>query len=338
VSDKDDRQFTPAETPSPDPEGSWLAIRSELARGAAPRPGWTRPVSRFATAAAAGLALALGLTAGVYRQFAAPASWRVVAIAGTASDGALAAGTWLETDAASAVRLDVGRIGTAEIGPESRVRMERGSWRAHRLELTRGRLSAVIIAPPRLFFVQTPSALATDLGCAYELTVGDDGASELLVTHGWVELAEGGRRSLVPEGMMAKVEPGGRPGSPHLPGLDVDARAALARLDAGSGSAEDLRTLTDGMAPHNARPNRKARNGVTLWHLIPRTDGALRAQVVQELAALEPLPAKVSTEGILALDRQMLNRWRRALHPMWDEVDVPLWEAAVRKTWTWLFN
>jgi hypothetical protein len=41
----------------------------------------------------------------------------------------------------------------------------------------------MIWAPPRLFFVDTPSAVAADLGCSYTLEVKDDGAGVLRVVH-----------------------------------------------------------------------------------------------------------------------------------------------------------
>jgi hypothetical protein len=56
----------------------------------------------------------------------------------------------------------------------------------HRLELQRGRLSAVISAPPKLFFVNTPG-VAED-PAAPTLEVDDDGNSILHVTLGWVAL------------------------------------------------------------------------------------------------------------------------------------------------------
>ena len=78
----------------------------------------------------------------------------------------------------------------------------------HRLELARGKMSARIWAPPRLFFVDTPSAVAADLGCAYTLEVDDQGASLLQVTSGWVALELKDRESMVPAGAPAKRDLG----------------------------------------------------------------------------------------------------------------------------------
>ncbi len=160
------------------PESLWGDIQAELREPPRRVPLVRRAVrSPWLAAAAVVLAVAGGTFAGLYRSFAAPSRWAVLPLDGAPTvagapltgSGDLAAGQWLVTDSASSARIAVGRIGTAEVGPESRVRLERGGILEHRLTLERGRLEAVIAAPPRLFFVETPSALATDLGCAYVL-------------------------------------------------------------------------------------------------------------------------------------------------------------------------
>ena len=78
----------------------------------------------------------------------------------------LGVGQWLETDGTSRAQIEVTTIGDVEIDPNSRVRLLQTNSSEHRLELERGRLSAHISAPPKLFFVNTPSGVAEDLGCA----------------------------------------------------------------------------------------------------------------------------------------------------------------------------
>src|SRR3990172_6458320 len=152
------------------PESLWDGIQAALKAPEVARavPPLKRPVPRWLMAAAAFLAIVTG--------------------------------EWLVTDAFSRAELSVGRIGTAEVGPNSRVQLDRGGLTQHRLTLEHGRLQVVISAPPRLFLVQTPSVLATDLGCAYTLEVDSAGASRLHVTAGWVELKQGDATSLVPAG------------------------------------------------------------------------------------------------------------------------------------------
>lgn len=322
------------------PEELWTGIRAQLDQ--APVPLLRRPVrSPWLAAAALLLAVGAGLAAGVLRHYAAPGRWPVLAVTGQpeaagavlAPADALDAGAWLATDSVSRAVLRVGRIGIAEIGPGSRVRIERGGITEHRLRLARGRLDATIAAPPRLFFVQTPTALATDLGCIYSLEVAEDGSSRLEVRAGWVELSHGGVRSLVPAGLVAEVRRDGHPGTPYPVEMPGPAQDALRRLDAGTGSQADLDAVLHAQYQPDHFVTLRLRSAVTLWHLLQRVEGSRRPAVYARLAGLAPPPAGVTREGILALDRPMLERWRKSLSPMWAEEPGPWWVRLGRQLW-----
>ena len=96
----------------------------------------------------------------------------------------------------------------------------------HRLALERGTLHALISAPPGQFVVNTPSATATDLGCAYTLHVDEEGAGYLSVTSGWVALALNQRESLVPVGASCRTDPKRGPGTPSYDDADPELKAA----------------------------------------------------------------------------------------------------------------
>jgi hypothetical protein len=226
--------------------------------------------------------------------------------------GRLAVGEWLETDASSRAQIAVGSIGTVDIDENTRVRLLETEPTEHRLELARGKMSAMIWAPPRLFFVDTPSAVAADLGCAYTLEVDDQGAGLLRVTSGWVALELKDRESVVPAGAVCETRPGVGPGTPYFEDAPASFRAALEKIDfdhdpAARASALDLML-------NEARP----RETLTLWHLLARVDGADRERVYEKLAGFVPLPAGVTREGVLRLDQEMLDRWRHALELNWN--------------------
>jgi hypothetical protein len=328
------------------PGGLWDDIRIQLQQPEHKRklPVLRRPIRSPVLAAAAALVALIGGTyVGVLRTYDAPSRWQVLPLTGAPNiagasvvqPSTIAAGEWLVTDSLSRAQLAVGRIGTAEIGPNSRVRLEPARWTAHRLTLERGSLAAVITAPPRLFFVQTPSALATDLGCAYTLEVDSVGTSRIHVTAGWVELEQGDRVSLVPAGLIAEVEVGGGPGTPYPEGFLLDARDALHRLDIGVGNVADLEVVFRALHPSSAFIALRKQSAITLWHLLQRLDGDLRRRVYERLATLSAPPEGVTMKGILALERPMLERWRRDLNPMWSEETQPLTIRVARQLWEW---
>jgi hypothetical protein len=69
---------------------------------------------------------------------------------------------------------------------------------------------------------------------------------------------------------------------------------------------------------------------VTLWHLLARTDGALRDRVYGRLAALAPPPAEVSREAALRLDARALRLWWVRL-----PATLPIYPSWRTTLWTW---
>ncbi|HEY0376793.1 MAG TPA: FecR domain-containing protein [Pyrinomonadaceae bacterium] len=246
-------------------------------------------------------------------------TWAVARVAGAPKvgskqlegSGRLAVGEWLETDASSQARLNVADIGEVDIGPNSRVRLLRTRSTEHRLALERGRLHAVIDAPPRLFIVETPSATAVDLGCSYTLEVDDAGRSRLHVTSGWVALEVKGREAIVPAGAVCLTEPGKGPGTPYFDDASPAFRAALTRLDFQGGGASDLSIVLDAAREYDT---------LTLWHLLRRLSGDERARVYDRMASLVPPPQGVTREGVLKLNRAMLDLWKQELEWAWFDI------------------
>jgi len=245
-------------------------------------------------------------------------TWEVARLAGTPTIGAnqiegsgrLAVGEWLETDSSSSAKINVADIGQVDIGPNSRVRLVGTRSTEHRLSLQRGRLHAFISAPPRLFIVETPSATAIDLGCSYTLEVDDAGRSILHVTSGWVALELKGRESIVPAGAMCVTQPGKGPGTPYFDDASARFREALSRLDFHNGGAKALSIVL---------AEAREFDTLTLWHLLSRVEGADRNRVYERLATLVTPPQGVTREGVLRLDKGMLDLWKQGLEWAWFE-------------------
>ncbi|HMB91861.1 MAG TPA: hypothetical protein VKP65_13495, partial [Rhodothermales bacterium] len=174
----------------------------------------------------------------------------------------------------------------------------------HRLLLEEGQIDARIWAPPRLFFVETPSALAVDLGCAYTLTVDSLGMSLLHVTSGYVELVRDDRETLVPAGAMCMARPGHGPGTAFDQKASAQLREALIRYDFENGGAA---ALTDILAEV------RATDGITLWQLLFIADEYDRARIYDRLVELIPPPEGVTRDGVLRNNPDMLDQWQRHL-------------------------
>ncbi len=169
---------------------------------------------------AASVAIAAGGVIFAFRFRPAAPAWQVTSADGQSS---LSVGGWLETGEGQRAAFNVADIGHVVVEPHTRLRLLDTRPGEHRLELLHGTLHATIWAPPNQFFVETPSTLAVDLGCAYTLSVDDEGAGLVSVLVGWVGL-QVARSRVVHSGGL-----GVRDAAAHRPGNAVQ-RARLAGI------------------------------------------------------------------------------------------------------------
>jgi hypothetical protein len=276
-------------------------------------------------------AAAVVVIAGAWLAVGGRSAWGVSSLSGApavdgravSGRGRLARGEWLETDSSSRARISVGGIGTVEVEPDTRVQLVATGARDHRLALDRGTIHARIWAPPKLFYVQTAAAVAVDLGCAYTLHVGRDGAGLLRVTNGWVGFERDRQETYVPEGAVCATRADRGPGTPRYEDAPSGYAGSLAILDFASPD-DPRRSAALDLVLENAR----RRDAMTLWHLLARGSADERARVYNRLAALVPHPPDISREQILAGNRVALNRWWDALG-----VDVFTWWRLFKKKW-----
>lgn len=267
-----------------------------------------------ALGAAAALAVAV---AGVWFALGSwRTGWAVESLAGRpvvdgeriSEAGRLRIGEWLMTDAVSRARVAVGSIGRVDVFPNTRVQLVEAKGREHRLALERGTIHARIWAPPKFFYVNTPGAVAVDLGCEYTLQVDDTGAGLLRVTQGWVAFETDGRESLIPQGAMCETRPGVGPGTPRYEDAPSGYGEALTTLDFGRADAATRQAALDVVLSRARR-----RDALTLWHLVASSTPEERARVVDRLAELAPPPPYVSRDAVLRGDRDHLALWWDAL-------------------------
>src|SRR5262245_44216615 len=211
------------------------------------------------------------------------------AVRGGNAKASLKVGETLVTDGNSRATVQVAEIGELFVDPGSRVRLlETGSNRK-RMAVELGTIHAAIWAPPGEFVVDTPSATAVDLGCAYTLKVEEDGSGSLRTTLGWVGFHQNGHDSFIPAGAMCLTRPKEGPGTPFFEDASGPLRSALEALDfrelSPQARREALRAVLAGSRPRDA---------FTLWHLLARVGDDERPQVLDRLTALVRMPSGVT--------------------------------------------
>ena len=325
----------------PDPEVVRLEnLLGGLKHGGAAPQFPKRPPRRMQAAAwilgglSAAAAVLLIAAVGWFALITFRSGWSVQTIAGapkvdglqtsaTTSPSRLRVGEWLETDALSRARIAVGKIGRVDVDPNTRLQLVEARGREHRMSLSRGTIHARIWAPPKLFFVNTPSATAIDLGCEYTLQVDDRGAGLIRVTLGWVEFESNGRESFIPEGAVGATRPGVGPGTPFYEDAPSGYGEALAILD--FERADDPRRAA---ALDLILSSARRRDALTLWHLLTRGTPEERGRVYDLLATLAPPPQGISRDAVLAGNRRALDQW-------WDSLGLgsATWWKLWKKKW-----
>jgi len=298
---------------------------------------WRLPVFRFALAAAA-IVLVAAVTLLLQRPaLVAPPgpAWDVIRMSGSprigsqslganSEKGKLGVGQVLETDSRSQASIRVEEVGEIVVDPETRLRLPDSSSGVKRLALDRGTIHASIWAPAGEFVIDTPSAVAVDLGCAYTLHVDDSGNGLLHTTLGWVGFKLGDHESFIPAGAACSTHRKTGPGIPYFEDASEDFRSALSKLDVETATPEEKAAALKTVLAQSRK-----RDALSLWHLLPRVPESDRGRVYDRLAHFVPPPAGVTRDGTLRLDQKMLDLW-------WNQLgfgDVTLWRHWER-TWS----
>jgi hypothetical protein len=237
-------------------------------------------------------------------------------IGGDGKSAPLRVGQTLVTDRNSRASISDGATGEVEVDPDTRLRAVESRYGTKRLALDRGTIHAQIWAPAGRFIVDTSSAVAVDLGCVYTLHVDDSGDGLLQTSFGWVGFKLDGHESFIPTGAACATHPNSGPGTPYFEDSSAKFRQALAQFDSAAATPAEKSTAL-GIVLAEARK----RDAFTLWHLLTRVEESDRSCVYDLLAVLSPPPSEITRDGILRLDRPMLDLW-------WNQLglgDIKLW-------------
>jgi len=312
-------------TGEPDPETARLEQALSQFRSKRPlrplperkRAGWRLTIAVLApvAAVAAMLLMVIYQPDAVRRLLQPRGDWQVVAIAGSprvegaAESRALGPGQVLTTDGSSQAEIRVGRMGRVQVMPNSRVRLTETRDGRHRISLEQGGITVRMWAPPFDFVVDTASASAYDIGCAYTMHVDKRGAGSLSVTSGWVEVELDYAQVMVPAGATTELLPSYAPMTPYFDDAEPALKDALRRLEFGAGDpVSRAAALQDLLVAARHR-----HDAYTLILLMRKLDRQERALVLDRAAELLPLPPGVTRQGILDNDQLMSSLWAQRL-------------------------
>lgn len=291
---------------------------------ARPAPWWRRRELIWSAAAACLVVALFAARWAVLRE--RPTSWSVTEMGGHVEMGRHAAtmaarlnlGQPIRTGSGAHATIEANDFGQVEVQPDSEMTIVETGEHKQRMDLRRGRIHALIWAPPREFVVDTPSAKAIDLGCQYDLTVDPSGNGFVQVETGWVAFQFQGKESFIPAGAACRTTKTKGPGIPFFEDSNAGLRQALERFEL-TGEHEALLDVLRNAGPHD---------GLTLWHLLTRVGDGDRATVFDRFASVVKLPANVNRERALRGDRATLDACWDAL-----QLDSAEWWREWKRDW-----
>ena len=111
----------------------------------------------------------------------------------------------------------------------------------------------------------------------------------------------------MPAGAFWRTRRGAGPGTPFYEDSSGQFQAALKNLDSGAGQTELQTVLRES----------RVRDGLSLWHLLPRADSEARGLIYDRLAELLPPPPEVTREKVIAMDPPTLAVWKTVVSQLW---------------------
>ncbi len=220
--------------------------------------------------------------------------------------GVIKIGEKLFTDSKSKARLKVGAVGEIDIEPQSEIQITETKSSEYRLILSKGKISARTWAAPKLFSIKTPSAIVTDLGCIYYLTVDDKASTTIQVKSGWVLVENNNSKSLLPAGTRCYSEISKRPGTPFLNDASESFKESLFKLDFENGVETELTLLLS---------EARQKDLISLFHLLKQLDRESRGKIYDRISILFNIPQRITREGIVNGNSDMMGR-------LWTELGI----------------
>ncbi len=234
--------------------------------------------------------------------------WKVSNIKGTplignaamGSSDSIREGQWISTNDSSRAEMIVAGIGSVIIEPNSKVIFVKANDGNNRIFVEYGTIAANINSKPKTFFVEMPSAVASDMGGAYTLTIDSSGDGIVYVKEGKVEVQSKDREAIVPAGNLVMTKRNIGVGTPFNEYTSPQFRNALFKFDFGKCEDRCVNTMLD---------NAKITDAVTLVNLIPKVGNEVKDEVYARLANFVPPPRPVAKDSIPFINEDEINQW-----------------------------
>jgi hypothetical protein len=241
-------------------------------------------------------------------SFGLASYWKVSNLQGNSRIGDIAMsnndsvkeGQWIQTNFDSRAELIVADMGRVIIEPNSKVLFVKGTEGNNRILVEYGTINTDMNPNSKSFFVEMPSAVATDNGSSYTMTVDKTGDGLVFVKSGKVDIESQNRDAVIPAGSLVLTKKDIGVGTPFNENSSEKFKNALLNFDFGNCSGTCVSTLLNAA---------KVTDAVTLVNLIPKIEQEYKNEVYVKLANFVSPPAGVRVDSLKFMDEKEMNEW-----------------------------
>jgi len=241
-------------------------------------------------------------------MFGLPTYWKVSSIRGTpliggnpvSSKDSIMEGQFILTNDTSEAELFIADLGRVIIEPNTKVVFIKGTDGNNRIAVEYGTIEADMVSDRKEFFVELPSAVASDTKGKYKLTIDPEGDGLVYVNSGNVEIQSPNREAIVPAGNFVMTKKNIGVGTPFNENSSIVFKKALAEFDFGNCEESCVNTLLK---------TAKNTDAVSLVNIIPRVDEKFRNEIYTTAANFVTPPVNISQDSLYTFDEEKMKVW-----------------------------
>ncbi|MEO8663920.1 MAG: zf-HC2 domain-containing protein [Ignavibacteria bacterium] len=234
--------------------------------------------------------------------------WKVSNLQGTpligdlqmSSNDSIKEGQWIQTNYDSRAELLVADLGKVIIEPNSKVIFVKGVDGNNRILVEYGTINTNMNSLPETFYVEMPSAVASDRGGAYTLTIDSTGDGLVYVRSGKIEVQSPNTAVIIPAGNLVMTRKDFGVGTPFNENSSVKFKSALYNLDFGK---------CEGACVNSLLNNAKISDAISLVNLIPKVENEYKDDFYTKVANFVTPPKNVHRDSIPFMNEEDINEW-----------------------------
>lgn len=206
----------------------------------------------------------------------------------------------LVTDSFSKAVINVPNTARIEVDANSFLILQKAKDKQNRIKLVKGNIRIINSSLMPYLSIEVDHSVIQDRGGTFEISIDDNSIVAIKVDYGYVEIEQKGRTYFIDEGYTCEIRPNSHPGTPYRINAPEELKSEIKKFDYENGGDNSLQQIISLSTESDM---------LTLLALIERVSESFRSTLFNKISAYFPPPTGVTLEGIVKLDRDMLEKW-----------------------------